>query len=73
MQLDRDSAVRQGADIGEERDTDEQLRARFKSYEGHIRYLEETLCKELYKAYDMSVEDISEKTGIAVSAVKYFI
>ena len=61
--------------IGEETvtDTEEQLRAMFKSYEDHIRYLEETLCKELYKAYDMSVEDISEKTGIAVSAVKYFV
>lgn len=35
--------------------------------------MEETLCKELYKAYDMSVEDISEKTGIAVNTVKYFV
>ena len=60
--------------IGEEvRDTEEQLRARFKSYEDRIRYLEEMMCKELHKAYDMSVEDISEKTDIAVSAVKYFV
>ena len=61
--------------VGEETvtDTEEQIKARFRSYEDHIRYLEETLCKELYKAYDMSVEDISEKTGIAVSAVKYFV
>ena len=60
--------------VGEEvKDTEEQLRARFRSYENRIRYLEEMMCKELYKAYDMSVEDISEKTGIAVSAVKYFV
>lgn len=61
--------------IGEETvtDTEEQLRARFTAYENRIRYLEMMMCKELYKAYDMSVEDISEKTGIAVSAVKYFI
>lgn len=54
-------------------DTEEQLRARFTAYEKRIEYLEEMMCKELYKAYDMSVEDISEKTGIAVSAVKYFV
>ena len=58
--------------VGEERITDEQLRARFKSYEDHIRYLEETLCKELYKN-GMSVIDISEKTSIPVPAVKYFV
>lgn len=61
--------------VGEETvtDTQEQLRARFKSYENRIEYLEEMMCQELYKAYDMSVEDIAEKVGIPVSAVKYFV
>ena len=59
--------------VGEERITDEQLRARFKSYEDRIRYLEEMSAKEFYRAYDMNVSDISEKLGIPESAVKYFI
>ena len=59
--------------VGEERITDEQLRARFKSYEDRIRYLEEMSAKEFYRAYDMNVGDISEKLGIPESAVKYFI
>ena len=59
--------------VGEERITDEQLRARFKSYEDRIRYLEEMSAKEFYRAYDMNVGDISEKLGIPESAVKYFV
>ena len=52
---------------------DEQLRARFKSYEDRIGYLEEMSAKEFYRAYDMNISDISEKLGIPESAVKYFI
>lgn len=59
--------------VGEERITDEQLRARFKSYEDRIRYLEEMSAKEFYRAYNMNVSDISEKLGIPESAVKYFV
>ena len=59
--------------VGEERITDEQLRARFKSYENRIRYLEEMSAKEFYRAYDMNISDISEKLGIPESDVKYFI
>lgn len=59
--------------VGEERITDEQLRARFKSYEDRIRYLEEMSAKEFYRAYDMNISDISEKLGIPESAVKYFV
>ena len=59
--------------VGEGRITDEQLRARFKSYEDRIRYLEELSAKEFYRAYDMSISDISEKLGIPESAVKYFV
>ena len=59
--------------VGEERITDEQLRARFKSYEDRIRYLEEMSAKEFYRAYDMNISDISEKLGIPKSAVEYFV
>ena len=59
--------------VGEERITDEQLRARFKSYEDRIRYLEEMSAKEFYRAYDMNISDISEKLGIPESAVEYFV
>lgn len=61
--------------VGEETETDTeaQLRSRFASYENRIRYLEEIICKELYKAYDMSIHDISEKVGIAESAVRYLV
>lgn len=60
--------------IGEEvKDTEEQLRARFASYEKRIRYLEGMMCKELHKAYDMSIKDISERLSIAESTVKYFV
>lgn len=59
--------------IVEERITDEQLRARFKSYEDRIGYLEEMSAKEFYRAYDMNISDISEKLGIPESAVKYFV
>lgn len=54
-------------------DTEAQLRARFASYEKHIRHLEAMLCKELYKAYDMSISDISERLSIAESTVRYFV
>lgn len=61
--------------IGEETvtDTEEQIRARFKSYEDRIRYLEELSAKEFYRAYDMNISDISERLGIPESAVKYFV
>ena len=61
--------------IGEETvtDTEAQLRARFASYEKRIRYLEGMMCKELHKAYDMSIKDISERLSIAESTVKYFV
>ena len=60
--------------IGEEvKDTEEQLRARFKSYEDRIRYLEEEFAKELYRAYSMSIKDISERLSIPESAVEYFV
>ena len=61
--------------IGEETvtDTEAQLRARFASYEKRIRYLEGMMCKELHKAYDMSISDISERLSIAESTVKYFV
>ena len=59
--------------VGEERITEEQLRARFKSYEDRIRYLEEMSAKEFYRAYDMNISDISERLGISESAVKYFV
>ena len=59
--------------VEEVKDTEEQLRARFTAYEKRIRYLEVMLCRELYKAYDMSIHDISERLSIAESAVKYFI
>ena len=60
--------------IGEEvKDTEEQLRARFKSYEDRIRYLEEEFAKELYRAYSMSIKDISERLSIPESTVEYFV
>lgn len=59
--------------VGGECITDEQIRARFKSYEDRIRYLEEMSAKEFYRAYDMNISDISEKIGIPESAVKYFV
>lgn len=59
--------------VGEEvKDTEEQLRARFKSYEDHIRYLEKALCKELHIA-GMSIPDISERMSMAESTVRHFI
>lgn len=61
--------------IGEETvtDTEEQLKARFKSYEDRIRYLEEEFAKELYRAYNMSIKDISERLSIPESTVEYFV
>ena len=60
--------------IGEEvKDTEEKLRARFKSYEDQIRYLEEEFAKELYRAYNMSIKDISERLSIPESTVEYFV
>jgi hypothetical protein len=57
--------------IGEEtvEDTEEQLRARFRSYENRIEYLEITMIKELYDM-GMSIRDISEKVGIGESTVR---
>ena len=36
-------------EVEEVKDTEEQLRARFKAYENRIEYLEEMMAKELYK------------------------
>lgn len=54
-------------DAGHE-DTEDQLRARFKSYENRIEYLEITMAKELYSR-GMSTLDISEKIGIGESTI----
>lgn len=61
--------------VGEEvvKDTKEQLRARFTAYERRIEYLEKMMCKELHKAYDMSVSDISERLSIPESTVRFFV
>ena len=59
-------------EVEEVKDTEEQLRARFKAYENRIEYLEEMMAKELYKN-GMSVKDISERLSMAESAVKYFV
>ena len=60
--------------IGEEtvEDTEEQLRARFRSYENQIKYLEFTMVKELYSS-GMSVLDISEKVGMRESTVRKIV
>lgn len=59
-------------EIEEVKDTEEQLRARFKAYENRIEYLEEMMAKELYKN-GMSVKDISERLSIAESTIRYFV
>ena len=58
-------------DAGHE-DTEDQLRARFKSYENRIEYLEITMAKELY-SMGMSTLDISEKIGIGESTVRKIV
>jgi hypothetical protein len=58
-------------DAGHE-DTEDQLRARFKSYENRIEYLEITMAKELYSR-GMSTLDISEKIGIGESTIRKIV
>ena len=58
-------------DAGHE-DTEDQLRARFKSYENQIEYLEITMAKELYSR-GMSTLDISEKIGIGESTIRKIV
>lgn len=58
-------------DAGHE-DTEDQLRARFKSYENRIEYLEITMAKELYSS-GMSTLDISEKIGIGESTIRKIV
>ena len=53
-------------------DTEDQLRARFKSYENRIEYLEITMAKELYSR-EMSTLDISEKIGIGESTIRKIV
>jgi hypothetical protein len=53
-------------------DTEDQLRARFRSYENRIEYLEITMAKELY-SMGMSTLDISEKIGMGESTVRKIV